>query len=86
MYKKTILALSIILASNSSSATPFTDYYNVIEDEYYPSSYKDIEQATTYKDAVIQGMLINSDFLIDFLNLENGEYLENCFRLANLHN
>ena len=67
MYKKTILALSIILASNSSSATPFTDYYNVIEDEYYPSSYKDIEQATTYKDAVIQGMLINSDFLIDFL-------------------
>ena len=64
MYKKTILALSIILASNSSSANPFTDYYNLIEDELYPSSYKDIEQTTSYKDGVIQGMLINSDLLI----------------------
>ncbi|KAB0480307.1 hypothetical protein F7Q91_09290 [Vibrio chagasii] len=67
MYKKTILALSIILASNSSSATPFTDYYNLTEDELYPSSYKDIEQTTSYKDGVIQGMLINSDLLIELL-------------------
>ena len=64
MYKKTILALSIILASNGSSATPFTDYYNVVEDELYPSSYKDIDQTTSYKDGVIQGMLLNSDVLI----------------------
>ncbi|MFS1900555.1 hypothetical protein BCU43_003640 [Vibrio lentus] len=65
MYKKTILALSIILASNGSSATPFTDYYNVVEDELYPSSYKDIDQTTSYKDGVIQGMLLNSDVLIE---------------------
>ena len=27
-----------------------------------------------------------TNFLINFLNLEEGEYLENCFRLKNLHN
>jgi len=27
-----------------------------------------------------------TNFLIDFLNLDKGEYLENCFRLENLHN